>query len=353
MNQNSNVEARPDSPILIVPYMWIGDFVRCHTVVKLLRRSHPGQDIDVLTTALCAPLLDYMPGVRKGIVCDLPRKRLAVGAHRELAARLSSEHYGQALVMPRTWKSALAPFLAGIPRRTGFAGEVRFGLINDLRFGERKLPRMVDRCAALALPKGAPAPADWPLPELDVPMAEAENWRRQRALPDDGRPVAALAPGAVGPSKRWPVAYYAELAKALANEGIAVWVLGSPMESPLADEITRAAGPSVRNLTSPDLRNAILALKLASAAVSNDSGLMHVAAAIGAPTIGIFGPTSPWHWAPLNPLAAVIEALTEVPCRPCHKPTCRLGHHHCMREIPADQVLTAVHRALGRAPALA
>jgi heptosyltransferase-2 len=351
MNNNSNVEACSEAPILIVPYVWIGDFVRCHSAVKLLRQRSPQRDIDVLTTTLCAPLVDYMPGVRRGIVCDLPRKRLALRAHRALAARLSSERYGSVLVMPRTWKSALAPYLAGIPERTGFAGEARFGLINDMRFGELRMRRMVDRCCALALPNGAPLAADWPLPELQVPAAAATVWRDQRALPDDGRPVVALAPGAVGPSKRWPIAHYAKLAQELTGAGLSVWVLGSPDESPLATEIVLAAGARAHDLTSPDLRNAILALKLAHAAVSNDSGLLHVAAAIGTPTIGIFGPTSPWHWAPLNPLAAVIETQSEVPCRPCHKPTCRLAHHRCMRDIRADQVLPAVRRALDALPA--
>jgi heptosyltransferase-2 len=289
-----------------------------------------------------------MPGVRKGIVCDLPRRRLALRAQRALAARLRAEHYSQVFVMPRTWKSALAPMFAGIPVRTGFLGEFRFGLLTDIRPGERKLPRMIDRCCALALPKGAPLPADWPLPELNVPLAEALAWRTQRALPDDGRPVVALAPGAVGPSKRWPIASFAELARTLTGAGNSVWVLGSPEEAPLAAEIVRAAGPGARDLTSPDLRNAILALRLAGAAVSNDSGLQHVAAAIGTPTVGIFGPTSPWHWAPLNPLAAIVETATAVPCRPCHKPTCRLVHHRCMRDIPAAQVLPAVLRALDR-----
>jgi len=336
-----------DSAILVVPYMWIGDFVRCHSVIKLLKARYPKRPIDVLATTLCAPLLDYMPGVRKAIVCDLPRKRLALRQQSALAKRLSSERYSQVLVMPRTWKSALAPFLAGIPERTGFAGEVRFGLINDLRFGERKLPRMIDRCGALALPKGTALPIDWPLPELNVPAAEAAEWRTKQSLPDDGRPVVAFAPGAVGPSKRWPVDSYAELARELSREGIAVWVLGSPNESPLAAEIVRAAGPAAHDLTSPNLRNAIMALRLASAAVPNDSGLLHVAAAIGTPTIGIFGPTSPWLWAPLNPLAAIIETKTEVPCRPCHKPTCRLLHHRCMRDISMAQLLPVVRRALG------
>ena len=169
-----------------------------------------------------------------------------------------------------------------------------------------------------------------------------------------------------GPDRRWPAggrfcAGRGRAEQALAGglfrragaassprEGFAVWVLGSPAEAPLAAEIVAGAGPTARDLTSTDLRNAILALKLASACVSNDSGLVHVAAAIGTPTVGIFGPTSPWHWAPLNPLAAMIETLTDVPCRPCHKPTCRLVHHRCMSDIPADQVLPAVHRALAQ-----
>src|SRR6266446_6087586 len=122
----------PGAPILIVPYMWIGDFVRCHTVVRLLKQRSPGTSIDMLTTPMVAPLLDYMPGIRKGIIADLPRRRLAPTHHRALAHRLRAENYGQVLVIPRTWKAALAPWLAGIPRRTGFVGEGRFGLINDL-----------------------------------------------------------------------------------------------------------------------------------------------------------------------------------------------------------------------------
>jgi heptosyltransferase-2 len=249
-----------------------------------------------------------------------------------------------ALIMPRTWKAALAPFLAGIPHRVGFVGEARFGLVNEWRWGERRLPRMVDRCAMLALPRGAPLPADWPLPELVVPAAEVDAWRERLGI--EGRPAVALCPGAVGPSKRWPAATYGEVARALTARGISVWVIGGPDEAALAAEIAAAGGPLVRDLTGPDLRNAILALAAARAAVSNDSGLLHVAAALGTPAIGIFGPTSPWHWAPLNPLAAVIETRSELPCRPCHKPTCGLRHHRCMRDIPAAQVLEAVERAM-------
>ena len=160
--------------------------------------------------------------------------------------------------------------------------------------------------------------------------------------------MVAFAPGAVGPSKRWPSNYYASVARRLAWDGISVWVVGGPNERPLAAEIA-AAGGRVRDLTGSDLRNAVLALAAADAALSNDSGLLHVAAAVGTPSIGIFGPTSPWHWAPLNPLAAVIETDTTLTCRPCHKPTCRLVHHRCMRDIEAARVTGSVHNALAAA----
>ena len=343
-SEGKSASARESSPILVVPYMWIGDFVRCHSVVQLLRTRFPERPVDMLSTTLCAPLADYMPGLRKAIVVDLPRKRIGLSRHRALGRRLLSERYGAALVMPRTWKAALAPFFAGIPARTGFVGEARFVLLNDLRFGERALPRMVDRCAALALPRGAKLPETWPAPRLDVPAAEVAGWRGKRGVTADGRPVVALAPGAVGPSKRWPAAAYAALTRRLAADGVAVWVLGGPDEKPLATEII--GDTPARDLTGADLRDAVLALAAASVAVSNDSGLLHVAAALGTPAIGIFGPTSPWHWAPLNPLAATMEMKGELPCRPCHKPTCRLGHHRCMREITTGEVLAATRRIL-------
>ena len=348
MNINSDYRAvngsMQDKPILIVPYMWIGDFVRCHTVIQLLKARFPARPIDMLSTKLCAPLTDYMPGLRRTIVVDLPRKALALGKQIALAKRLRPEGYGTALVMPRTWKSALAPFLSGIPERIGFAGEARFFLLNDLRFGERALPRMVDRCATLALPKNATAPSQWPAPKLEVAASEAAAWRARRGLSDEHRRVVALAPGAVGPSKRWPSAAYAALTRQLLAEGLAVWVVGGPDEKALASEIV--GDTAARDLTGHDLRDAILALASVSVAVSNDSGLLHVAAALGKASIGIFGPTSPWHWAPLNPLAATVEMASALSCRPCHKPVCRFGHHRCMEEISADQALTATHRAL-------
>lgn len=334
-------------PILIVPYMWIGDFVRGHTVVRVLKRRWPNRPIDLLATSLCAPLVDYMPGVRAGVVWDLPRSRLAVAKQWRLAEQLRARNYGTALVLPRTWKSAIAPALAGIPERVGFVGEARFGLINRWRWGEKALPRFIDKNAALALPDRAPLPPEWPVPQLVVPAGETDRWRQAHGLGPGS--AVALAPGSVGASKRWT--YYPEAARLLAQQGLDVWVVGGPGEKALAAEIVAAGGPRVRDVTGNDLRNGILAMAAASLAISNDSGLMHIAAALGTPTMGIFGPTSPYHWAPLNGLAATVQTKTVVPCQPCHRPVCTMNDHRCMRDIPASDVATIAQRVLSEAGA--
>ena len=338
-------DAGDDRPILIVPYMWIGDFVRGHTVVRVLKQRWPNRPVDVLATSLCSPLVDYMPGVRAGIVCDLPRGRLALARQRGLATLLRQRNYGTALVLPGTWKSAIAPALAGIPERIGFLGEVRFGLLNCLRWGERTLPRFIDKNASLALPAGAPLPAEWPVPQLQVPAEEIERWRQANA--PGATPAVALAPGSVGVSKRWP--YYAETARLLTARGLEVWVVGGPGEKSLATEIAAAGGPGVRDLTGTDLRNGILAMAAASVAISNDSGLMHVAAALGTPTMGIFGPTSPYLWAPLNGLAATVQTATPPPCEPCQRTVCTMYDHACMRTIPAADVVAVARQVLTEA----
>ena len=347
MNQDSSYQtaiedAADTRPILIVPYMWIGDFVRGHTVVRVLKQRWPNRPVDLLVTSLCAPLVDYMPGVRRGIVWDLPRSRLALAKQWGLARQMRAEGYATALVMPRTWKSAIAPALAGIPQRTGFVGEVRFGLINDWRWGERKMPRFIDKNAALALPDGTPLPPEWPVPQLAVPAAEVAAWRLRNGLGD--APAVALAPGSVGPAKRWPG--YGEAARQFAEHGFDVWVVGGPAEKALATEIVAAGGPRVRDLTGTDLRNGILAVAAAGVAISNDSGLMHIAAAIGTPTMGIFGPTSPYHWAPLNGLAATVQSQTPPPCQPCHRPVCTMNNHRCMTEIAAGDVVAIAQQIM-------
>ncbi|UGV25902.1 lipopolysaccharide heptosyltransferase II [Rhodopseudomonas boonkerdii] len=352
MTQNTpypgvTVDAEDIRPILIVPYMWIGDFVRGHTVVRVLKQRWPNRPIDLLVTKLVAPLVDYMPGVRSGIVWDLPRGQLALAKQWELAALMRERNYGTALIMPRTWKSALAPALAGIPERIGFVGEVRFGLLNDWRWGEKKLTRMIDRKCALALPPGTELPAEWPVPDFRVPADEIARWRQANGLGTG--PAVALGPGSVGSSKRWT--YYPEAAKLLVERGYDVWVIGGPGEKDLANEIVAAAGPRARDLTTNDLRNGVIGMAAAQVAVANDSGLMHIAAAVGTPTVGIFGPTSPHLWGPLNPLAATVQTRTVVPCQPCHTPVCHQNNHACMRDIPAADVADIIQTIMAKAEA--
>jgi heptosyltransferase-2 len=344
MNSDSTYAGRP---ILIIPYVWIGDFVRCHSVVKLLRAEAPERPVDVVSSTLCAPLADYMPGVRRAIVADLPRGRLGLPLQWKLADLLRQAGYGQALVMSRKWKAAFAPWLAGIPVRTGFAGEFRFGLLNDVRFGERQLRRMIDRMGALALPKDAPLPDEWPLPELKVPLQDLESWRKQRGLANEGRPIITLAPGAVGAGKAWPAGHYAELARALAKDGATVWVVGGPSETALAARIVATGGKHIRDFTSDDLRNAIFALAAADLSVTNDSGLMHVSAALATPTVAIFGPTSPWHWKPLNPVAAILEPPGDDSARArARNEGNDAVRHHRTDDVTVATVLAAVRRVL-------
>lgn len=347
MNQNSPAAERP---VLIVPFVWIGDFVRCHSVVRLLKAQNPSRPVDIVSSTLCAPLADYMPGVRRAIVADLPRRRLGLKLQLDLARQLRQGGYGSALVMSRKWKAALAPFLAGIAVRTGFWGEARIGLLNDLRRGEKKLPRMIDQMGALALPKGAMLPPDWPLPELKVPADEVRTWCAARGLAGEARPIITLSPGAVGAGKAWPPEHYAALAKALAQEGASVWVLGGPSETGIAQQIVAAGGERVRDLTSNDLRNAVLAMAAADVSVTNDSGLMHVSAAIGTPTVAIFGPTSPWHWKPLNPVSAILEP----PGDELARQRARLEgneavSHRRTADVAVETVLAAVRKTLEQA----
>ena len=208
---------------------------------------------------------------------------------------------------------------------------------------------MIDQMGALALPKGAALPAEWPLPEIRVAAGDIAAWRDRWGLDAEARPIVTLCPGAVGAGKAWPPEHYAALAQALVKDGASVWVLGGPGETDIARRIVEVAGPRVRDLTGADLRNAILAMAAADLAVTNDSGLMHVSAALGTPTVAIFGPTSPWHWKPLNPVSAILEPEGD----PIARQRARLeGNaavaHHRTADVAVDRVLEAARNVLAR-----
>ena len=332
------------APILLVPYQWIGDFVRCHSVVQLLRARFPERPIDILSSTLAAPLAAYMPGVRKALVQDLPRGRIDIAENARLAAKLKPEQYGTALVMSRKWKAALAPWLAGIPERVGFLGEMRFLLLNDIRPGEKTYPTMAEQCAVLALPRGAKLPP-LPEPKLQASDAQLKAWRTRTGLEKAGKRAVALAPGSVWSSKRWPLTHYARLAAMLGERGYAVWIAGGRDEKPLAEAIRKTA-PASRDLTDLDIGDGALALGEADAAVTNDSGALHMASAFGTPTLALYGPTDPAAWMPLNQSAKALLAETPLDCRPCARHDCPLGHHKCLVELSPQAVLAEVERAL-------
>ncbi len=321
--------------VLIVAPSWVGDAILSEPLVALIRDPFVDPLVDVLVPSWCAPVYRRIRGIRKIIESPFEKGRLDLRERRGLGVELRREKYSRALVLPNSWKSALAPWFARVPRRTGYLGEARFGLLNDARrLDVKALPRLVDRFAALAGSAGEHVPFP-PAPALVPDRANLMAAIRALRLKTD-RPVAVLCPGAeYGPAKRWPPHYFAELAAMFLREGSAVWIVGSPNDKIAANAVVAALGKDVdkvRDLTGrTDLGTAIDLLSVASLVISNDSGLMHAAAAVGVPLVALFGSSSPVYTPPLSPIAQV--AKIEIACSPCFQRECPLGHFRCMREL--------------------
>ncbi|MGH8660892.1 MAG: lipopolysaccharide heptosyltransferase II [Burkholderiales bacterium] len=328
--------------ILVVGPSWVGDTVLAQPLFKLLHARHAGLALDVLAPRWTFSLLERMPEVRRAIESPFAHGDLKLGERRRLGHALRAEGYDQAIVLPNTFKSALVPYFAGIRTRTGYIGELRHWILTDARKldGER-LPQMAQRYAALGLPRGEALKQ--PLPALGLRVEDAARRALLLRLDlDRGRPAAALCPGAeYGPAKRWPARHFAELAQGLAAQGCAVWLIGSRNDRPAAAGIERESGGVCRNLCGETtLGEAIDLLASASVVVSNDSGLMHVAAALGKPLIALYGSSSPAYTPPLSPNARVLKL--DLPCSPCFQRECPLGHFNCMMQLTPDRVLAAI-----------
>jgi heptosyltransferase-2 len=277
-----------------------------------------------------------MRGVARMIESPFDHGELGLARRRALARSLKASGYARAFILPQSFKSAIVPWLARIPRRIGYAGEARSPLLTEARRLDRNaMPRLVDRFVALAVPEGRLVPTP-PAPVLVPNAANANEAMRALALATR-RPIAILCPGAeFGPAKRWPTEHFISLAQRLLNDGHAVWLLGSQNDQPAAAPIASAI-PGVRDLTGrTDLGTAIDLLSLATVVVSNDSGLMHAAAAVSRPLVALFGSSSPIHTPPLSPVAHVEKI--DIVCSPCFKRECPLGHFKCMRELSPDVV---------------
>lgn len=325
-----------DERILIVAPSWIGDAILSEPVLAILREPMQEPTVDVLVPPWCAPVYARMRGVRNIIENPIGHRELRLHDRRSLARTLRGNGYTRALVLPNSFKSALIPWLARVPRRIGYVGEARGMLLTDARrLDVKALPRLVDRFVALAAKKGELVPTA-AAPVLVPDTANAVEAIRVLGL-STHRPVAVLCPGAeFGPAKRWPTEHFVTLAKRFIDSGYAVWLLGSPNDRIAADPIA-AAVSEVRNICGrTDLGTAIDLLATASVVVSNDSGLMHAAAAVGRPLVALFGSSSPDYTPPLSPLARV--AKIDIVCSPCFRRECPLGHFKCMRELSPNLV---------------
>lgn len=329
--------------ILIVGPAWIGDMVLAQSLFKILRQRHPQSRLDVLAPAWTHPLLSRMPEVGEAIAAPFAHGRFDLGTRLRLGRALRARGYDHAIVLPNSWKSALVPWAARIPRRTGFTGELRYGLLNDTRrLDVEKWPRTVDRFVALGLEAGTVFPAI-PNPQLATNTANAHAALARFGREPPKVPVLALCPGAeYGPAKRWPAEYFAEVANAKLAQGWEVWLLGSDKDATVTAAVQALAQNRCLDLAGKTLlTEAIDLLALASAVVTNDSGLMHIAAALDRRLITIYGSSDPRHTPPLGAHATAL--YLDLPCSPCFKRECPLGHLKCLKDLPPALVLETLN----------
>ena len=284
-----------------------------------------------------------MPEVREVIETPFQHNDLKLPPRWRIGRSLRERRYIEAIVLPNSFKSALIPFFADIPLRVGFVGEMRFGLLNILhKLNERALPLMAERYAQLAEKPGEPVSRPLARPRLSVDIANLLITVNRLGL-DRCKPVVAFCPGAeYGPSKRWPAKHFAELARRLAARGDAVWMIGSDGDRTIGEHIARESEGAAINLCGKtDLASAIDLMSVADLVVSNDSGLMHVAAALAKPLVALYGSSSPEHTPPLVGSARIVR-IEGLACSPCYKRECPLGHFRCMNELTPERVLAEI-----------
>ena len=337
--------------LLVIGPSWVGDMVMSQSLYISLKQQYPTAELHVMAPAWCCALLERMPEVDKAIVMPLGHGDFKLAARFRLGRQLATEGYDWAIVQPNSMKSALIPLFAGIKKRTGWKGESRYGLLNDLRNNKSDFPLMVERYVALAHPK-ADMLNHHHIPALPWPALQVDSANQQHALDElelaTDSPVVSLCPGAeFGPSKRWPEQHYAEVAKDQIEQGKQVWIFGSAKDIPVAEAIKHYLPHSLQEKChilagKTSLHQAIDLMALSSVVISNDSGLMHIAAALQRPLVGIYGSTSPKYTPPLAEKVAIVH--TDIECRPCFKRECPFGHLKCLKELPAEQVLVAIRQ---------
>jgi heptosyltransferase-2 len=329
--------------ILVVAPSWIGDTIIAQPLLARLHEKHAGLSLDVLAAAWSAPLLARMAEVRRIVDSPFRHGEFNLAGRWQLAAQLKKEDYDEAVVLPNSWKSALIPFLARIPKRTGYHGESRYGLLTHRhRLDKDRHPRLIDRYLQLAEDVGSDAtPAAFRQPHLQSSVEQQHAARAALDLPLSGNPVV-FCPGAeYGPAKRWPARHFATLASAVGHVDDPVWLVGSPKDAAVGEKIAQACHGAAINLCGrTTLEQAIDIIASARQVVCNDSGLMHVAAALNRPMVAVFGSSS-FNYTPPLSLRAKIVSL-DLDCSPCFRRECPQGHLNCLNQLTPERVLAAM-----------
>ena len=333
-------QSSPASRVLVLGPAWVGDMVLAHSLFQVIKQQEPDAVIDVAAPAWTLPLLERMPEVSGKIALPFKHGQLGLSERIKFGKSLRSAGYTQAILLTNSLKSAILPFAANIPKRTGFLGEMRYGLLNDIRpLNKAILPRTVDRFVALALDAKASLPISIPNPRLVANSAQAESALERLGEKLPQKPVLGLCPGAeFGEAKRWPAEYYAEVANYALEKDWEVWLFGSEKDVPVTTTINALTQNRCLDFGGrTKLGEAIDLMSLTTTVVSNDSGLMHVAAALGKKVIAIYGSSDPHHTPPMSD-KAVIEYLG-LECSPCFKRECPLGHLNCLRQLSPNNLL--------------
>ncbi|CUZ84606.1 ADP-heptose--LPS heptosyltransferase RfaF [Serratia marcescens] len=337
--------------ILVIGPSWVGDMMMSQSLYRTLKAEYPSAEIDVMAPAWCRPLLARMPEVNQALAMPLGHGALGLGERRRLGRALRANRYDRAYVLPNSFKSALMPFFADIPQRTGWRGEMRYGLLNDVRVLDKAaFPLMVQRYVALAYDKGRiqraddlPQPLLWP--QLQVSDEEIADTTAAFNL-TDSRPIVGFCPGAeFGPAKRWPHYHYATLAQRLIENGYQIALFGSAKDHEAGEQIRAALQEDARDFClnlagKTQLEQAVILIAACRAVVSNDSGLMHVAAALNKPLIALYGPSSPDFTPPLSDKARVIRLISGY--HKVRKGDAEQGYHQSLIDIQPQQVLDAL-----------
>ena len=330
--------------ILVAGPAWVGDMVMAQSLFKTLKQRSQPVEIDVLAPAWSNPILARMPEVRDAINLPVAHGEFGLARRYKLGKLLRNKQYDQAIITPRSFKAALVPYFARAKRRTGYRGEMRYGVINDMRPLDKSVLRQtVQRYVALGLDVDDIQPPAIPFPKLDVDNDNLNRLLSELELSQD-KPVIAMMPGAeYGEAKRWPIAYYTEVAQRVAKQGNQVWILGSKKDAEVAEQIARNSN-AINLCGKTRLEDTIDLLSACKLAVTNDSGLMHVAAAVDIPLVAIYGSSTPDYTPPLTDKASIEYLGLE--CSPCFKRTCPLGHTNCLLEVKPDKVLTTISEIL-------